>query len=128
MSKILRSFYHNLKEPVIIYDINEQVLYCNKSFGKTFGKFDRFLGLEALKKLNYKFYCDICLLETSELMSYSPVIAAIKANTDFTTYALYQQQERNFLYYIIKSFTFKKYKVKYFYDVSKQIKLKKIKK
>ena len=128
MSKILRSFYHNLKEPVIIYDINEQVLYCNKSFGKTFGKFDRFLGLEALKKLNYKFYCDICLLETSELMSYSPVIAAIKANTDFTTYALYQQQERNFLYYIIKSFTFKKYKVVYFYDVTKELELEKIKK
>ncbi len=128
MSKILRSFYHNLKEPVIIYDINEQVLYCNKSFGKTFGKFDRLLGLEALKKLNYKFYCDICLLETSELMSYSPVIAAIKANTDFTTYALYQQQERNFLYYIIKSFTFKKYKVVYFYDVTKELELEKIKK
>ena len=128
MSKILRSFYHNLKEPVIIYDINEQILYCNKAFGKAFVKLDGFLGFDALKKLNYKFYCDICLLETSELMSYSPIIAAIKATTDFTTYALYQLEERKFLYYIIKSFTFKKYKVVYFYDVTKELELEKIRK
>ncbi len=128
MSKILRSFYHNLKEPVIIYDINEQILYCNKAFGKTFAKLDGSLGLDALKKLNYKFYSESCLLESSELMSYSPVIAAIKANTDFTTYALYQLQERNYLYYIIKSFTFKKYKVVYFYDVTKELELEKLRK
>ena len=128
MSKILRSFYHNLKEPVIIYDINEQILYCNKAFGKAFVKLDGSLGFDALKKLNYKFYCDICLLETSELMSYSPIIAAIKATTDFTTYALYQLEERKFLYYIIKSFTFKKYKVVYFYDVTKELELEKIRK
>ena len=128
MSKILRSFYHNLKEPVIIYDINEQILYCNKAFGKAFVKLDGSLGFDALKKMNYKFYCDICLLETSELMSYSPIIAAIKATTDFTTYALYQLEERKFLYYIIKSFTFKKYKVVYFYDVTKELELEKIRK
>ena len=128
MSKILRSFYHNLKEPVIIYDINEQILYCNKAFGKAFVKLDGSLGFDALKKLNYKFYCDICLLETSELMSYSPIIAAIKATTDFTTYALYQLEERKFLYYIIKSFTFKKYKVVYFYDVTKELELEKLRK
>ena len=128
MSKILRSFYHNLKEPVIIYDINQNILYCNKAFGKSFVKLDGSLGFDVLKKLNYKFYCDICLLETSELMSYSPIIAAIKANTDFTTYSLYQVEERKFLYYIIKSFTFKKYKVVYFYDVTKELELEKLRK
>ena len=128
MSKILRSFYHNLKEPVIIYDINEQILYCNKAFSKSFAKLDGALGIDALKKLNYKFYCDICLLESSELMSYSPIIAAIKAKTDFTTYALYQLEERKYLYCIIKSFTFKKYKVVYFYDVTKELELEKIRK
>ena len=128
MSKILRSFYHNLKEPVIIYDINENFLHYNKAFTKAFSRLDGSLGLDALKKINYKFYCDICLLETSELMSYSPVIAAIKANTDFTTYALYQLEERKFLYYVIKSFTFKKYKVVYFYDVTKELELEKLKK
>ncbi len=128
MSKILRSFYHNLKEPVIIYDINECVLYCNKAFGKSFARLNGSLGLDALKKLNYKFYCDICLLESSELMSYSPIIAAIKAKTDFTTYALYQFEERKYLYYIIKSFTFKKYKVVYFYDVTKELELEKLRK
>ena len=128
MSKILRSFYHNLKEPVIIYDINENFLHYNKAFAKAFSRLDGSLGLDALKKINYKFYCDICLLETSELMSYSPVIAAIKANTDFTTYALYQLEERKFLYYVIKSFTFKKYKVVYFYDVTKELELEKLKK
>ena len=128
MSKILRSFYHNLKEPVIIYDINENFLHYNKAFAKAFSRLDGSLGLDALKKINYKFYCDICLLETSELMSYSPVIAAIKADTDFTTYALYQLEERKFLYYVIKSFTFKKYKVVYFYDVTKELELEKLKK
>ena len=128
MSKILRSFYHNLKEPVIIYDINENFLHYNKAFAKVFARLDGSLGLDALKKINYKFYCDICLLETSELMSYSPVIAAIKVNTDFTTYTLYQLEERKFLYYVIKSFTFKKYKVVYFYDVTKELELEKLRK
>ena len=128
MSKILRSFYHNLKEPVIIYDINENFLHCNKAFAKTFFKPEGALGIDSLKKINYKFYCDICLLETSELMSYSPLVAAIKARTDFTTYALYQLEERKFLYYIIKSFTFKKYKVVYFYDVTQELELEKLRK
>ena len=128
MSKVLRSFYHNLKEPVIIYDIAENFIHCNKAFSKSFMKLDGALGLDALKKINYKFYCDICLLESEELMSYSPVIAAIKSNTDFTTYALYQLEERKFLYYIIKSFTFKKYKVVYFYDVTKELELEKLRK
>ncbi len=128
MSKVLRSFYHNLKEPVIIYDIAENFIHCNKAFSKSFMKLDGALGLDALKKINYKFYCDICLLESEELMSYSPVIAAIKSNADFTTYALYQLEERKFLYYIIKSFTFKKYKVVYFYDVTKELELEKLRK
>lgn len=126
MSKILRSFYHNLKEPVIIYDINENFLHYNKAFAKAFARLDGSLGQDALKKINYKFYCDICLLETSELMSYSPIVEAIRANTDFTTYALYQLEERKFLYYVIKSFTFKKYKVVYFYDVTKELELEKL--
>lgn len=127
MSKILRSFYHNLKEPVIIYDINENLVHCNKAFSKAFMKLDGTSGLDALKKINYKFYCDICLLESEELMSYSPVLAAIFAKSDFTTYALYQLDERKYLYYIIKSFTFKKYKIVYFYDVTKEVELEKLK-
>ena len=128
MSKILRSFYHNLKEPVIIYDLSENLIHCNKAFSKAFMKLDNTLGLDALKKINYKFYCDICLLQSEELMSYSPIIAAIKSNSDFTTYALYQLEERKYLYYIIKSFTFKKYKVVYFYDVTKELELEKLRK
>ena len=128
MSKILRSFYHNLKEPVIIYDLSENLIHCNKAFSKAFMKLDGILGLDALKKINYKFYCDICLLQSEELMSYSPIIAAIKSKSDFTTYALYQLEERKYLYYIIKSFTFKKYKVVYFYDVTKELELEKLRK
>lgn len=128
MSKILKSFYHNLKEPVIIYDINKNFLYHNNAFTKAFAKLDGALGLDALKKLHYKFYPDICLLKSEELMSYSPVFAAFKSEIDFTTYALYQQEERKFLYYIIKSFTFKKYKIVYFYDITKELELDKLKK
>lgn len=126
MSRVLKSFYHNLKEPVIIYDFNEDVLYHNKAFGKAFFKLEGTVGTSALKKINHKFYSEICLLQSEDLMSYSPVIAAIKSKFDLTTYAIYQSDERNFLYYIIKSFTFKKYKVIYFYDVTKELELEKL--
>lgn len=123
MSRVLKSFYHNLNEPIIIYDLSEDLLYHNKAFGKVFVKLDGALGLESLKKLNHKFYCDICLLESGDLMSYSPVLAAVKTKTDFSTYVIYQKEQHKFSYYIIKAFTFKKYRVIYFYDVTKELEL-----
>ena len=46
MSNALINFYHNLKEPIIIYDKKSDVLYHNLSFRKMFGEFNNLSGVD----------------------------------------------------------------------------------
>jgi len=55
MSNALINFYHNLEEPIIVYDKKQNVLYHNLSFKKIFGDFNSSSGFECLSKLSYKF-------------------------------------------------------------------------
>ena len=46
MSNVLINFYHNLEEPIIIYDKKLNILYHNLSFKKIFGDFNGSSGYE----------------------------------------------------------------------------------
>ena len=189
MSTVLRSFYHNLREPIIICDFppcnnsrsgssqlpsngvfgvevskngNENAFLCgsesksapcddiciqkpiinnkleningvyfNKAFRNIFA--DIFNqdeaetnGLRALKKLDYKFYFDLCLIESEKLKTYSPLKDAIESRGNLCLYGLYQKSEREFLYFLIQAFSLKKYRILYFYDITKEIMLERI--
>ena len=93
MSNALISFYHNLQEPIIIYDKKSEILYHNLSFEKMFGNFNNNNGFDCLNKLTYKFSYQLCMLKTEDIRTYNPVISAINNNSSYTTYIIYQKEE-----------------------------------
>ena len=150
MSTILKSFYHNLKEPIIICDFsvpenngkegpkgqadvqnegkkgsankleNLNGVYFNKAFQNVFSDINSETGIKALKKLDYKFYFEFCLLESENLKTYSPLKDAIESKKNFSLYGMYQKNEREYLYFLIQAFSLKKYRILYFYDITKE--------
>lgn len=128
MSNALINFYHNLEEPIVIYDKKLEILYHNLSFGKIFGEFNNSEGCNCLSKLSYKFSYQMCFLRSEDLRTYNPVISAINKDFNFTTFATYQKEEDKFYHYMIKAFSVKKrYRVVYFYDITNELQLEKLK-
>lgn len=125
MSTLLRSFYHNLKEPIIICDLSNNTFYQNKACVDVFGKMPESSGIKALKKIDYKFYFDFCNLKTDDI-NWSPFDEAVYSKNSYTTYGIYQESDRKFLYFIIKAFSIKKYRIIYFYDCTKDLECEKI--
>ena len=122
MSHALISFYHNLEEPIIVYDKKSDILYHNLSFEKMFGDFNSQTGFNCLNKLSYKFSYQMCFLKSEDLRTYNPIISAINKDVNFTTYATYQKEEDKFYHFMIKSFSVKKrYRVVYFYDITNEL-------
>lgn len=122
MSNALINFYHNLEEPIIIYDKKLDVIYHNLSFKKIFGDFNELKGFECLSKLSYKFSYQMCFLKSEDLRTFNPIISAIDKEINYTTYATYQMQEDRFFHFMIKSFSVKKrYRVVYFYDITNDL-------
>lgn len=125
MSSLLRSFYHNLKEPIIICDLIEGTFYQNKACQDVFGILPKEKGISALKKIGYKFHFDFCNLDSDNFTN-SPFEEAINSKRVYTSYGIYQKSEREFLYFMIKAFSLKKYRIIYFYDYTKELECEKI--
>ncbi len=128
MSNALINFYHNLEEPIIIYDKKTEVLYHNISFQKIFGDYSSQKGTECLKKLSYKFSYQMCFLKSEDLRTYNPIISAINKNINFTTYVTYQKEEDRFYHFTIKAFSVKnRFRIVYFYDITDELEREKLK-
>lgn len=128
MTSSLINFYHNLEEPIIIYDKKLGVLYHNLSFKRIFGDFNGSKGYDCLSKLVYKFSSGICLLESENWKTYCPPISAIERDVNFTTYTTYQKDENVFYHFMIKAFsTNKRYRIVYFYDITNELQTEKLK-
>ncbi|MBQ8476858.1 GAF domain-containing sensor histidine kinase [bacterium] len=128
MSNALVSFYHNLQEPIIIYDKKTNVLYHNLSFEMFFGNYYAREGYDCLNKLSYKFSYQMCFLHSEDIRTYNPVINAIKDENNLTTYIAYQKEEGEFYHFIIKAFNLnKRYRIVYFYDVTSVLNMDRLK-
>jgi len=128
MSNALISFYHNLQEPIIIYDKKSEILYHNLSFGKVFGEFNNSKGFDCLKKLSYRFFNQMCFIRPEDIKTYNPMISAIQGDYSTTIYTTYQKEEDEFYHFIIKAFSVKKrYRIVYFYDVTPTLNLDRLK-
>ncbi len=125
MSILLRSFYHNLKEPIIICDTQTNSFYQNKAAIDVFGEIPKDRGIKGLKKIDYKFYFDFCILKTDNI-NWSPFDDLISSKTSYTTYGIYQQNERVLKHFTIKAFSIKRYRIIYFYDCTKDLECEKI--
>lgn len=128
MSTILRNFYHNLKEPVLICDTlaPDKGIYCNKAFKNVFSDINTEDSTVAVRKLDYKFYFEFCLIESENLKTYSPLVDAFEKSGNFHLYGRYQKNEREFLYFLISAFSLKRYRILYFYDITNEIVVQKL--
>ena len=128
MSNALINFYHNLEEPIIIYDKKADVVFHNLSFKKIFGQFGSSKGYKCFSRLNYKFSYQMCFLKSDDLRSYNPIIAAIENDINYTTYVTFQKEEDEFYHFLIKAFSVKKrYRIVYFYDITHELQIEKLK-
>lgn len=128
MSNALINFYHNLEEPIIIYDKKLDILYHNISFEKIFGDFNASKGLDCLSKLGYKFSYQMCFIKSEDLRTYNPIVSAINKEINYTTYVSYQKEEDKFFHFTIKAFSVKKrYRIVYFYDITPELQTEKLK-
>lgn len=150
MGTILRSFYHNLAEPIVICDLapsdgknstdffenSINSVYFNRAFKKVFEDVlppgftgdisDKENGIKILKKLDYKFYFEFCLIESENLKTYSPLKEAFLRKGNCSLWGMYQKSEREFLYFLIHAFSLKKYRVLYFYDITNEVLIQKL--
>ena len=128
MSSALINFYHNLEEPIIIYDKKLDILYHNLSFKRLFGDFNGQKSANCLQKLVYRFSSAICLLESEDWKTYCPPISAIQKDVNYTTYTTFRKDENTFYHFIIKAFsTNKRYRIVYFYDITNELQTEKLK-
>jgi K+-sensing histidine kinase KdpD len=119
VSYLIKSLYNHLEEPVIVYDIAKGAYHCNSAFSRVFGD-------ESIKRIINKFDFEICLLESDEIKTYTPISAAISSKYDFCSYVLYQRGVRSFAHFVIKAVRVKNHKVIYFYDITKNMLLEKL--
>lgn len=89
--------FNKFNIPVFVVD-NEtlDVKYNNNAFKRTFPDFT------TLKKFSHKLNCDICILDTSDWETHSPIVQAIRSKENFVTHVSYQGKSE-YKYYDINA-------------------------
>ena len=114
--------FNKFNNPVFVVD-NEtlEVKYYNNAFKRIFPDFT------TLKKFSHKLNCDICLLDTSDWETHSPIIQAIRSSESFVTHVSYQDKN-DYKYYDINAIKrgrgkyHGKYTIIFFTDVTAEVK------
>ena len=116
-------FFNMFYNPVIVIDNDtHDVKYYNNAFIRNFPDFT------TLEKFSHKLNCELCLLNTDDIESHSPIIQAIRSKENFVTHISYQDKNSNFRYYDITAVkrgrgTYKgKYTILFFIDVTSDVK------
>lgn len=122
MSQLLKSLSYYIDEPLLIYDKVSNMLYQNKAFINTFYKFSPSNWDNEVKKLEYKMHFQVCVLDTENLRTYTPLRAAISSKLDFSTAVIYQKDSHNSLHFIIKTVKVKHFILIYFSNITDKIK------
>ena len=94
--------------------------YQNKASLYTFGEISPDKGIKGLKKIDYKFHFDFCILKSDDI-NFSPFDEILYSKNSITSYGIYQKTEDEVQYFIIKAFTIKRYRIIYFYDCTKDL-------
>jgi len=114
-------FFNKFSSPVLVVNNNTlDVEYRNNAFKRCFPDFS------TLKKFSHKLNCEICLLDSSDWATHSPIIQAIKSKESFVTHVSYQYKNNEFNYYDINSIKRRKYTIIFFMDVTFQVKYEKL--
>lgn len=127
MSQLLKSLSHYINEPLLTYDMIANTLYQNKAFIDTFYYFKPANWEQEIKKLEYKLHIELCMLETEELRTYSPIRAAINSKKDFSCAIVYQKDGDNIMHFVLKTVTIKHFRLIYFSNITNEILVQKLK-
>ncbi len=121
MSQILKSLINYLEEPVLIYDEKRDSLHQNNAFLNVFYGFEPQKWQNEIRKLEYKLHFELCLLESEDLKTYTPISALIRSEIELSTFVSYEKEQGKPLYFVLKTAKIGNYKLIYFYDVSKKL-------
>ena len=119
-------FFNKFYNPVLVVDNDSyDVKYRNNAFKRSFPDFS------TLQKFSHKLNCEICLIDTSDWETHSPIIQAIRSKESFVTHVSYQDKN-DFKYYNINALKrgrgkyTGKYTILFFTDVTSDIKYEKL--
>ena len=114
-------FFNKFNNPVLVVNNSTMnVEYRNNAFKRYFADFT------TLKKFSHKLNCDICMLDSSDWETHSPIIQAIRAKESFVTHISYQNKNNEYSYYDINAIKRRKYTIIFFTDVTASVKYEKL--
>ncbi len=122
MNKVVSSLFNHIEEPVLIYDKKHDCLYQNNAFQRFFYSFKPNEWKNEIKKLEYRLSFDLCLLESDYMKTYTPIVASIESEIEFSISVIYN----NSSYFILKTAKIGPYKLLYFYDITKKLQFEKL--
>lgn len=98
IEKIIPSLVLGLELFVLVIDKNGQILFKNDHLKKKFG------NISNLSQIDHYFSFDICVIKEDEILSYSPLKAAISSKESFFTAVSFEEDRYVFRSAILKSF------------------------
>jgi len=105
IEKIIPSLVLGLEIFVLIIDKNGQVLYKNDHLKKKFG------NILTLSQLDHYFSFDVCIIKEDEILSHSPLTAALFSKENFFAAVSFEEDRYIFRSAILKSFALNQNKI-----------------
>lgn len=109
------SLYNNFFSAILILDSKQKIVFRNIVFVKTFG------NIKNPEKFSNCFSCDVCVLDSDNLLDATPLNFAIHSKESFSTLASYQKTKEQILYFQITSFNEGDYKIIAFKNITNDI-------
>ena len=117
----MKEFYNKFNIPVLI--VNNDTLEV-ESFNNAFKHcFPDFVTLE---KFSHKLNCEICMLDSNDWETYSPIVQAVNSKENYVTYLSCQNKNNEYDYYNMYALKCEKSTVIFFSDISAKIKCEKL--
>ena len=109
--------FNKFNNPVFV--VNNDTLnaeYMNNAFKRHFPDFN------GLKKFSHKFNCEICMLDSCDWGTYSPIIQAVNSKENFVTHISCQNKNNEYRYYDVNTVKRGIYTIIFFLDTTAQTK------
>lgn len=105
IEKIIPSLVLGLELFVLVVDKNGQILYKNDHLEKKLG------NISALSQIDHYFSFDVCIIKEDEILSHSPLTAALFSRENFFAAVSFEEDRYLFRSAILKAFTFNQNKI-----------------
>jgi signal transduction histidine kinase len=115
LDKTLLGFLYLTTDAVLIVDTEKNVLFAN-GISKI-----KFSDIKNTSQIEHLFSFDVCILDSENLLKYTPLPAAIESKELFCTDCIYQVSQTDYRNIILKSLNFENKKMLIFSDYTDSI-------